>query len=83
MSKVYVYVQYHLYPDTGEQDLQITEVYANYEDAKERFNDVTLEIEEEIPGNEPILRLDDEKDYFHLATEWRIETVFIKEVEIK
>lgn len=80
---VWVYVDFRQDKDTGEEQLEVPEVYGTKEAAEQRYNNAVCEIQEEIDEDEPISEMDDRGDYFIFNSDWRYICLYYKKVEVK
>ena len=90
--EVYLYLDYREDKETGEIQFECPEVYAEEENALFKFRNETNEImeslgceEEEDEDSEEIIEMlpGYEDHYFHLNTDKRLITIYVKKVEVK
>lgn len=89
--KVYVYVDYREDKETGEVQFETPQVYAEEEKALVKWCNETNWIMEELGCEEDVDEDSEEiiemmpgydDHYFHLNTDQRLVTIYVKEVEV-
>ena len=88
MKYCWVYLDYREDKETGEIQFECPEVYATEEAALDKWGDETSLILESLCGDgddEGIYDLQpgEENHYFHLNTDKRLITIYVKKVEVK